>query len=158
LGGYFIALRDLPDGLWWLVTVLPSMWLADSGAYVLGKQWGRHKMAPRLSPKKTWEGYAGSVVCGVVGGGLLGWCWRIGAGPTSLLDWPTGALAGGLAGALGPLGDLGISMFKRQIGVKDVSDLLHGHGGALDRIDSWLIAVPVGYYFVLALEWLAGRL
>lgn len=152
LGSYFIALRDLPDGVWWLVTVLPSMWLADTGAYTFGKLWGRHKMTPRLSPKKTWEGYAGSVLIGGLGGAVLAACWRIGAGPESLVMWQTGALVGALVGALGPLGDVGVSMLKRQIGVKDASDLLYGHGGALDRMDSWLVAVPVGYYFVLVLQ------
>ena len=152
LGQYFNALRDLPDGLWWLVTVLPSMWLADTGAYTFGKLWGRHKMTPRLSPKKTWEGYAGSVLIGALGGAVLAACWRIGAGPGSLVMWQTGALVGAIVGALGPLGDVGVSMLKRQIGVKDASHLLYGHGGALDRMDSWLVAVPVGYYFVLVLQ------
>ena len=153
LGGYLIDLRNLrPDGLWWLVTVLPGMWLADTGAYIFGRLWGRHKMAPRLSPKKTWEGYAGSVICGALGAGLLATFWSIGAGPDSLVNWQTGALVGAVVGALGPLGDLGVSMLKRQIGVKDASDLLYGHGGALDRMDSWLVAAPVGYYLVVLLQ------
>ncbi len=155
LGGYFIALRDLPDGLWWLVTVLPSMWLADTGAYAFGNLFGRHKMTPRLSPKKTWEGFAGSVLIGALGGGVLAACWHIGAEPGSLVTWQNGLIVGALVGALGPLGDLGVSMLKRQIGVKDASNLLYGHGGALDRMDSWLVAVPVGYYFVLVLQALA---
>jgi phosphatidate cytidylyltransferase len=63
-------------------------------------------------------------------------------------------MLGFLVGALGPVGDLGVSMLKRQIGVKDTGNVMAGHGGALDRIDSWLVAVPVGYYFVLALPYL----
>lgn len=153
LGGYLIDIRNLPDGLWWLVIVMPGMWLADTGAYIFGRLWGRHKMSPRLSPRKTWEGYAGSVLCGALGAGLLAMFWRIGAGPNSLVSWPIGALVGAAVGALGPLGDLGVSMLKRQIGVKDASDLLHGHGGALDRMDSWLVAAPVGYYLVVLLQW-----
>ena len=152
LGGYLIALRNLPDGLWWLVTVLPGMWLADTGAYSFGRAFGRHPMTPRLSPKKTWEGYAGSVLGGAAGAGLLAACWHIAAGPNSLVTWQTGVLVGAIVGALGPIGDLGVSMLKRQVGVKDSGALLAGHGGALDRIDSWLVAAPVGYYLVLILQ------
>jgi phosphatidate cytidylyltransferase len=160
LGRYFIALRALPDGLWWLLSALTSMWLADTGAYTFGRWFGRRfvqrRLAPRLSPKKTWEGYLGSVLCGGVGGALLGVCWGLGAGPDGLLTWQTGGLLGLLVGALGPLGDLGVSMIKRQSGLKDTGALIAGHGGALDRIDAWLVAVPLGYYFVLALRALAG--
>lgn len=152
LGGYFISLRALPAGQWWLLTALTGIWLADTGAYSIGRAWGKHKMTPRLSPKKTWEGYAGSLFGGAAGAGLLAVFWSIGAGPGSLLTWQTGALLGGMIGLIGPIGDLGVSMLKRQIGVKDSGALLAGHGGALDRMDSWLIAVPVGYYFVLLLQ------
>ena len=152
LGSYFIALRALPDGLWWVVAALSSMWLADSGAYSVGRRLGRRRMSPRLSPKKTWEGYVGSIVSGAVGGGLCSFFWHIGAGSDSLLTWQTGAILGALVGALGPVGDLGVSMMKRQVGLKDTGALMAGHGGALDRMDSWLVAVVVGYYFVLALQ------
>ncbi len=155
LGTYFVALRALePDGMWWLITSVTAVWLADSAAYAVGRAIGRHKMAPRLSPKKTWEGYAGSVLGGALGAGVLSIFWHIGAGPQSALTWQTGALLGALIGALSPLGDLGVSMLKRQIGVKDSGTLIAGHGGALDRMDSWLVAVPVGYYFVLILQYI----
>ena len=157
LGSYFIALRDLPDGLWWLLATLCSVWLADSGAYGFGRALGRHKMAPRLSPKKTWEGYIGSVVGGAGGAGFLSIFWHIGAGADSLLTWQTGMLLGALVGLLSPLGDLGVSMLKRQTGVKDTGAVLAGHGGLLDRIDSWLVAVVVGYCFVWLLTgWKPG--
>jgi phosphatidate cytidylyltransferase len=156
LGTYFIALRALaPDGMWWLITTVTAVWLADTGAYTLGRRWGKHQMTPRLSPKKTWEGYAGSVLGGALSSGVLSVFWHIGAAyanPQTALTWQTGALLGALIGALSPLGDLGVSMLKRQMGVKDSSHLIAGHGGALDRMDSWLIAVPVGYYFVLMLQ------
>jgi phosphatidate cytidylyltransferase len=161
LGRYFVSLRALPDGLWWLLTVLPSVWLADAGAYAFGRAFGRRffhaPMAPRLSPKKTWEGFVGSVVIGGLGGGLLALCFTVALGPESLLTWRTGMLVGGLVGLLGPLGDLGVSMIKRQMGVKDSGSLLAGHGGALDRVDSWLVAGTVGYFFVRLLTSLAGR-
>jgi len=152
LGGYFISLRALPDGEWWLLTALCGIWLADTAAYSIGRVWGRHQMSPRLSPKKTWEGFAGSLAGGAAGAGLLAVFWSSGAGAGSLLTWQTGAALGFLTGLLGPLGDLGVSMLKRQMGVKDSGALLAGHGGALDRMDSWLVAVPVGYYFVLILQ------
>lgn len=156
LGRYFVALRALPDGTWWLLAALTSMWLADTGAYTFGRLFGRHKLAPRLSPKKTWEGYFGSALCGAVGCGLLSLFWGLGAGPGSGLTWQTGTVLGLLVGALGPIGDLGVSMLKRQTGVKDTGSLLAGHGGALDRLDSWLIAVTVGYYFALAVQYFVG--
>ena len=151
LGRYFVLLRALPDGLWWLLASLTAMWLADTGAYTFGRLFGKHRLAPRLSPKKTWEGLAGSVIWGAAGGGLLSVFWGIGAGPDSLLNWQTGAMLGTAVGLLGPIGDLGVSMLKRQVGVKDSGALIAGHGGALDRIDSWLFAVTAGYYFVLAI-------
>jgi len=153
LGRYFVALRGLPDGLWWLVSTLTSMWLADTGAYAFGRLLGRRlvrrPMAPRLSPKKTWEGYAGSILCGGLAGAGLGVFWSLGAGPGSALTWQAGGVLGLLVGALGPVGDLGVSMIKRQSGAKDTGRLIAGHGGALDRIDSWLVAVPLGYYFTI---------
>lgn len=148
LGSYFIVLRDLPDGLWWVLATLSSVWLADSGAYGLGRALGRHKMAPRLSPKKTWEGYLGSILGGAAGSAFLSLFWQIGAGADSLLTWQTGLVLGALVGLLSPLGDLGVSMLKRETGVKDTGAVLAGHGGMLDRIDSWLVAIVVGYYFV----------
>ena len=152
LGGCFIALRSVPDGVWWLLTALGSVFLADTGAFSFGRMFGRriiHRpFAPRLSPKKTWEGFAGSVLVGALGGGLLTAFWRLGAGPASLLSWQTGGLLGALVGLFGQLGDLGVSMLKRQAGLKDTGAVMAGHGGALDRIDSWLVAMAVGYYYV----------
>jgi phosphatidate cytidylyltransferase len=152
LGGYLIALRNLPDGLWWSALILSSIWLADSGAYIAGRTLGRHPLAPRLSPKKTWEGFVGGVLGGALFSGVLSLFWGLGAGPASLVNWQTGALLGAITGLVGPIGDLGISMFKRQTGMKDTGAVIAGHGGVLDRIDSWLIAVPVSYYVVLLLQ------
>jgi phosphatidate cytidylyltransferase len=149
LGAYLISLRALPDGEWWLLTVLPTVWLADSGAYSVGRRFGRRALSPRLSPKKTWEGYLGGVITGTLSGALLAALWRLGAGPDSALTPWAGAWLGLALSVLTPLGDLGESMIKRQVGVKDSSHLLPGHGGAFDRVDSWLWAGPIGYYLIV---------
>ena len=73
IGPYMLSLRDLADGLWWVLLVLPAAWLGDTGAYLIGSRFGRHPLTPRLSPKKSWEGYAGEVISGTLTGLLLGW-------------------------------------------------------------------------------------
>lgn len=151
IGSYLISLRNLPEGEWWFLTALPSVWLADSAAYSVGRRFGRHRLAPRLSPKKTWEGYLAGVAAGAVSGLLLGCLWRLGAGADSTLGAWTGLVTGLALSILAPLGDLGISMIKRQIQVKDSGHLLPGHGGALDRVDSWLWAGVLGYYAAILL-------
>lgn len=149
LGAYFISLRNLPEGKWWILVVLPAVWLADAGAYFIGKRFGKHPLCPRLSPKKTWEGYLGGIIVGVPLTALFTAVWRVGAGPASAITVWRGALVGLVMGVLPTLGDLGESMIKRQMGVKDSGNLLPGHGGVFDRIDSWLWAVVIGYYMVL---------
>jgi len=152
IGGFLISLRSLPGGEWWLLLALPSVWLADSAAYFVGRRVGRHRLAPRLSPKKTWEGYLSGVVFGALAGAAFAWIWGVGAGPASGLAPWRGFLMGAVIAALAPLGDLGISMIKREHGVKDTGSLLPGHGGALDRIDSWLWAAVLGFYLVVGLS------
>ncbi len=152
IGSFLISLRALPDGVWWLLTALPSVWLADSAAYSIGRRWGRHKMAPRLSPKKSWEGYVAGVLAGAASGMAFGALWGLGAAPGSTLGAWTGLLTGTVIAVLSPLGDVGISMIKRQLRVKDSGSLLPGHGGALDRVDSWLWAGVLGYYLALLLS------
>jgi len=148
IGAFFISLRAMPDGLWWFMLAIPAVWAADSAAYLAGHRIGRHRLAVRLSPKKSVEGY----LAGILGAALAGWglalLWRIGAGQDASLLPQRGLLLGFLIGTLAPLGDLGISMFKRQLGIKDMGKLLPGHGGALDRIDSWLWASVLGYFAV----------
>jgi phosphatidate cytidylyltransferase len=151
LGAYLVSLRALPDGTWWFLIVMPAIWLGDSLAFSIGRRFGRHRMTPRLSPRKSWEGYLGSVLGAALGGGGLALVWQIAARPGSGLHPLSGLLIGGLVGALAPLGDLAISMIKREAGVKDSGTLLPGHGGALDRIDSWIVAASVGYYLVVSI-------
>jgi phosphatidate cytidylyltransferase len=120
-------------------------WASDSGAYFAGRAFGRTKMSPRLSPKKTWEGFAGGTLAAV----------GAGVGIIALLGLPVSALVGvalGLIGAVGgTLGDLAESMLKRQAGVKDSGNLIPGHGGLLDRVDSLLWTAPLTYYLLAAI-------
>jgi phosphatidate cytidylyltransferase len=140
MGGHLVALRDMPDGAQWLLLPLVITWSADTGAYLVGSMWGRRKLIPRLSPGKTWEGTIGGWLTGILAGGLLAAVFNQGA--------IHGLVMGALIGVASPLGDLGISMMKRQVGAKDSSRLIPGHGGMLDRIDSILFTVVVGYYYV----------
>ena len=144
-GRQFLQIRAFENGAAWLVLVLSGTWLADSGAYLIGARWGRHKMTPSLSPKKTWEGLAGGVTIGILGNALV----------AAVLALPPvhGAALGLLGGTLGTLGDLSVSMIKRQVGAKDSGQLIPGHGGALDRIDSLLFTVIAGYLYLV---WFAG--
>ena len=148
LGGCLVALRELPNGFWWTMTVLPAVWLADTGAYVIGSLLGKHRMTPRLSPKKSWEGFIGGIVLGTIITALLASGWGTVADPESGLSWQVGATLGILIAVISPVGDLGISMFKRQVQFKDTGNLLAGHGGVLDRVDSWLVTAALGYYYV----------
>jgi phosphatidate cytidylyltransferase len=148
MGSFFISLRQMPDGVWWFMTALPAIWLADSAAYSFGKKFGKHKLAPRLSPKKTWEGYFSGVFFGpllTLGMVLL---WRFGAGTDSTITLLRALIVCLVVAIVAPIGDLGISMLKRQFSVKDTGTLLPGHGGALDRIDSWVWAAVLGFYIV----------
>lgn len=155
MSGYFMFLRALNDGLFWTLIVLGTIWLSDSGAYIFGKRWGKSLMAPRLSPKKTWAGFWGGIAWGVFFGALFGALFTVilnlRGEPDTAVNWLSGAVIGFTASVTGVLGDLGISMLKRETGIKDTSNLLGAHGGLLDRIDSWLIAGPVCYFVIVIL-------
>ncbi len=149
IGSYLFDLRNLPQGGWWFMLVMFCVWLGDSGAYSIGRSYGVHKMAPRLSPKKSWEGYVASVLTGLFAGGFYLYVFTTyGFLKTDMTIWQ-GAILGLLLGALPPLGDLGESMIKRQSGIKDSSDIIPGHGGFFDRIDSWLWGATIGYFFLI---------
>jgi phosphatidate cytidylyltransferase len=136
--GHLAELRQLTDGLWWLALTFATVWLADSGAYAAGRLFGRHKMAPAISPGKTWEGYVGGILASTVGGLVVGLLT-----PLELLS---GLMAGVLVGALSVFGDLIESMIKRQAHAKDSGHLIPGHGGVFDRIDSLLWACVIVFY------------
>lgn len=152
IGSYFVGLRQLTDGAWWVLLTLPTVWLADGAAYIFGKLWGRRPLVPRLSPKKTWIGYLAGLVFGAVGGMGFAAIWQLPAGPHSLISPLIGLVNGALVAALTPLGDLGISMIKREHNVKDTSSIIPGHGGVLDRMDTWLWAVFITYSLV---QWIS---
>lgn len=146
LGAFFFSLRDLPHGQWWFLVALPAVWLADAGAFLFGRKFGRHRMAPLVSPNKTWEGYIGGIITGTLLTVLLAALWQL-AAPGIRIE--VAAVLGLVIAMVTPLGDLGESMIKRQFGVKDSSNILPGHGGMMDRIDSWIWAAAIGYYLIM---------
>jgi phosphatidate cytidylyltransferase len=143
LGGYLVLVRELPDGRDWFLTVLFVTWTADTAAYATGRLFGRRPFAPNISPKKTWEGTAAAAPGAVV---AMIFCWAVfdlpdlGAGEAVLL---------GLVLAVGAvIGDLFESLLKRGFHIKDASNLLPGHGGFLDRVDSVLVVGALVYFAV----------
>jgi len=150
VGSYLFDLRQLPLGLWWLMLVLPIVWGGDTGAYSIGSVYGKHKMSPRLSPKKSWEGYFAGLITSVLVGAFFAYAFSS-MGPQPLggsINAVQGGLLGLVIGAVAPLGDLGESMLKRQSGLKDSSNVFPGHGGFLDRIDSWVWGASIGYFII----------
>ncbi len=130
-----------------VVLLMAAIIISDSAQYYTGRAFGRRPLAPSISPKKTLEGAIGGLVFGtaafVAGSRLV----------FPATPWPLLALVGASLAALGIVGDLFESLLKRSAGVKDSSALIPGHGGVLDRIDSWLFAAPVYFVFVRYLQW-----
>lgn len=122
-------------GEWWVLAFLIVVVASDTGAYASGLAFGRHPMAPRISPKKTWEGFVGSAVAALAAGVIL-------AVYMLELPWWGGLVIGALILCTATTGDLGESMIKRDLGIKDMSSWLPGHGGVLDRLDSILPSAP----------------
>lgn len=139
---YLYLLRTLPDGWIWLIFMLAGTWASDTAAYFVGKAFGRIKIAPVLSPKKTLEGAIGGILGSVLVGYLFVFMY-------SFLDLLKMLILGLLLGVAAGAGDLLESAFKRQAGIKDSSTLIPGHGGILDRFDSALFTAPLVYYFVM---------
>jgi phosphatidate cytidylyltransferase len=140
LASYAVPLVDRPEGAAVVLAVVGAAILTDIGGYVFGVAFGRHKVAPSVSPNKTWEGLIGGVLSAVLLGVLvLPWL-------TERFTPASAALLVGTCGVASFVGDLAESMIKRDLGVKDLGDLLPGHGGILDRVDGILLALPVGFY------------
>lgn len=127
-----------------VMSIIFIVWANDVGAYLCGVTMGRHKLFERISPKKSWEGFVGGIICAVGVGMLMS---HIQSSPLMLWGW-----AGLVIAVAGVFGDLVESMFKRSVGLKDSGNLIPGHGGILDRFDALIFAVPfVFMYFVLFL-------
>ena len=141
-----VALAASPAGAWSILWVFLIVWGADIGAYFAGRRYGAHKLAPAVSPGKTWEGVLGGVALAVVAGTAFGVLVPpLGAIGFDLTGW---LVASALLAAVSVFGDLFESVLKRAAGVKDSGTLFPGHGGMLDRIDSLLAALPCFAYVV----------
>lgn len=125
--------------LWILATVAN-----DTGGYAIGVIFGKHPILPRVSPKKSWEGFAGSIGLTTLVVSIM--FWALG------LNWAVGLILGPIAATVATIGDFGESLLKRNLGVKDMGNILPGHGGVMDRLDSLLLTAPLFYlWFVLAI-------
>lgn len=133
-------------GMAWFLLALVTTWLTDTFAYLTGRAFGKHSMAPLISPKKTWEGFAGGIAGAILTAVIANWCFGVG------MRVPVAVLSGVLIALAATVGDLAESLLKRQTGVKDSGALIPGHGGILDRIDGLLFAFIVVYYVALAVR------
>jgi phosphatidate cytidylyltransferase len=138
LGGFAALLATPANGDLRVLATLAAVVLSDTGGYIAGVLFGKHPMAPSVSPKKSWEGLGGSLLATALGSAVL---------LALLFDvaWWWGVIFGLAVSAAAVIGDLGESMVKRDLGVKDMSTLLPGHGGLMDRLDSILLAAPTAY-------------
>ena len=146
----FLPVLVMPGSLGRLYQPLAVVISSDAGAYFVGRAYGRHKLAPQISPSKTIEGAGGGVVCGIAAGlickALFDQFWPA----LSLsLEWAAVAAFGLVLALVGVVGDLVESLLKRDAKLKDTGALLPGMGGVLDRIDALLLAIPVMYYMLL---------
>jgi phosphatidate cytidylyltransferase len=145
LGSFVLLMLAERDGAWRVVTFIAVTAFSDIGGYAAGVLFGRHAMAPRISPKKSWEGFAGSILTSMVAGWAL---------VTLALDGPgwLGVLLGAVVAVTATTGDLVESVIKRDLGIKDMGTLLPGHGGVMDRLDSLLVVAPVSWLLLQLLE------
>ena len=133
-----------PKGALLTIGVCASLWVSDSFAYIVGSRLGKHKMAPKISPKKSWEGFFGGIVGSMIIWGIL-WATKL-----FTLNLPFAMLCGAVVSILGVFGDLIESRIKRGVGVKDSGNLIPGHGGMLDRSDSLIFGCITAYLLLVA--------
>ncbi len=143
LAGFAAMMLAPPDGAARIVSFIATTVCSDVGGYVAGVLKGRHPMAPSVSPKKTWEGFGGSMIACVICGVAL-------VSTVMEIAWWEGAVFGLAVAAAATVGDLGESLIKRDVGIKDMGHLLPGHGGLMDRLDSLLIVAPVAWLLLTA--------
>ena len=145
MGTFVMLMLAEADGPWRIVAFIVATIASDIGGYAAGVLFGKHPMAPSISPKKSWEGFTGSLVTGVAAGILT-------VTYTLEGDWWVGVLLGVAGVVFATLGDLSESLIKRDLGIKDMGDILPGHGGLMDRLDSLIAVAPVAWiilhYFV----------
>lgn len=134
LAGFAVLLTTQEGGEWWTLAYLIIVVSVDVGAYATGINFGKHPMAPAISPKKTWEGFAGSALAAVIAGVLLA-IFMLGQ------PWWVGIIMGVVLTIVGTGGDLAESLIKRDLGIKDMSRVIPGHGGLMDRLDSLLATI-----------------
>jgi len=138
---YFLFIRNMTVHGGYLFFLMITIFAMDIMAYLVGKTFGRHKLAPAISPKKTWEGAIAGFITGLIAAVIFGRIAGIGGAHALVL--------GALIGVVAQLSDLVESLIKRDAGVKDSSTLLPGHGGMLDRMDSFILTAPIMYYYVV---------
>jgi phosphatidate cytidylyltransferase len=144
--GCLLLIREIPEfGFWAVMAVLFTVFAADTGAFFVGRAFGRHRMAPAISPKKSWEGLVGGLVAAVGMAFVILYKDR-----DEFLTIPQALTLGLVIAVAAVLGDLFESAIKRDLGVKDSGNLLGGHGGVLDRLDSLLWAGPAAFFTILA--------
>ena len=144
--GCLLLIRDIPEfGFWAVMAVLFTVFAADTGAFFVGRTFGRHSLAPAISPKKSWEGFVGGVLAAVGMAFVILYKDR-----AEFLSVPESLLLGLVIALAAVLGDLFESAVKRDLDVKDSGHVLGGHGGMLDRLDSLLWAGPAAYFTILA--------
>jgi phosphatidate cytidylyltransferase len=139
---YMVALRTLDNGRGWVFAAILCTFASDICAYLIGRTFGKHKMAPYISPKKSWEGAVAGVLGSIILSEAVVYFFHL------PVDYGMAVVLGLLISIIGQLGDLIKSLFKRGMEVKDSGNILPGHGGFLDRIDSLLLAGMLTYYFV----------
>ncbi|MCX6375941.1 MAG: phosphatidate cytidylyltransferase [Armatimonadetes bacterium] len=142
--GHHFHLRYIPMAIrlggWLVLYISFTTWASDTGAFLIGRKWGKHKLAPHLSPGKSWEGFIAGLICSIAMSLLM-------SRPLHI-PIPQAVVLGLGIGLAGVVGDLAESAIKRDMGIKDFGSIMPGHGGILDRFDSLLFAAPLFYYYI----------
>jgi phosphatidate cytidylyltransferase len=149
---YWLSLRGLQGGRNWVYLAMLTTFANDTGAFFIGRAWGRHKLAPTISEGKTREGAVGGLICAVLGAIVIATVLNLISlrlGPAFHFKYWQIIVLGFLVGIFAQLGDLVESLLKRNMGVKESGNLLPGHGGILDRFDSLIFVGAVVYYYVI---------
>ena len=144
LGAGFITIRSFQNGGLWLFFIVLNTGIGDTLAYFIGSKWGRHKIGKKISPNKSWEGYFGGVVFSFLFSMMVGLLWH----DLFAMKISQITILGTVLYGIAPVGDFVISMIKRSMGVKHASELLPGHGGFLDRMDTHLWAAAIGAIWI----------